>query len=214
MKYRHLIFDLDGTLSDSKAGIVRSIRYALKELDRPLDDGLDLDWCVGPPIGQVMERLLNDGDRDLAAKAVRLFRARYRNRGYLENVLYPGVPEILSRLAASGRELFVGTSKLVETAKRVIDHFRLDPYFKRVYGAVPGGGLDDKAELIGHILAEEGLDPAKTVMIGDREHDVSAAKANGLAAVGVTYGYGGREELIRASADALCEEPAQLPSLV
>ncbi len=126
----------------------------------------------------------------------------------------PGVAEMLATLTEAGRALCVATSKRRDFAERVVDYLGLRQYLPRVYGALPGGGLDDKKDLLAEILRLEGYDPARTTMVGDRLHDIHAAKANTLRSIGVLWGYGGQAELQRAGADILATSPAELTTLL
>ncbi len=207
-----ILFDLDGTLSDPKDGITRSIRHALDELHQPLDPSTSLEWVIGPPLKDSLARLL-PGREHLAAEALRLYRQRYETVGLFENALYPRVPEALGDLAKRAR-LFVATSKLAEFAASICRHFGIDGYFEKVYGSRPDGTFDDKAELLGHILKEKGLAPENCLMIGDTRFDILAAKAHGIAALGVLWGYGSREELLAAGAEGLVERPGGLAGKV
>ena len=143
-----------------------------------------------------------------------LFRERFATRGLFENHLYAGVPEMLAELRASSYRLFVATSKPEVYAGRILEHFSLGHYFVGVHGNDLGGRLDDKADLVSELLREHGLDAGETMMVGDRRHDVAAGKRNGVAALGVTYGYGSREELERAGADFICDSPAEVSARV
>jgi phosphoglycolate phosphatase len=131
-----------------------------------------------------------------------------------ENEVYPGIPEMLVAMQASGHRLFVATSKPTVYSTQIIDHFQLSGYFERVYGSELDGRLTDKGELIGHILTSERLDARDTVMVGDRMHDMVGARANSVIGIGVLYGYGDRDELDSAGAVALVESPADLPSAI
>jgi phosphoglycolate phosphatase len=138
------------------------------------------------------------------------YRARYAETGWRENVVYDGVAEAVAALAASGATLYVCTSKPQPYAERIVAHFGLAPHFASVCGADLAGALDDKVKLVAHLLTREGLGPADCAMIGDREHDVRAAHANGVRAVGVLWGYGARAELEQAGADVIAETPREL----
>ncbi len=140
------------------------------------------------------------------------FRARYAETGWRENVVCDGVAEAVAALAAAGAVLHVCTSKPQPYAERIVAHFGLAPHFASVYGADLAGTLDDKAKLVAHLLARERIDPAACAMIGDRRHDVHAAHANGVRAVGVLWGYGLRAELEQAGADVIVETPHALAS--
>ncbi len=205
-----VLFDLDGTLTDPKAGIVASVHYALDRLGvaAPRDD--EMDGWIGPPIQDSFARLLG---RD-PTEAVRLYRTRYGQIGLLENAVYPGIIQSLERLRNEGLALFVATSKPEVFARQILDHFDLARHFDGIYGSELDGRLSAKGELIAHLLAEQELRPGGTVMVGDREHDVLAARANGIPCLGVTYGYGTAEELDEAGAAALCGRPDRMAESV
>jgi phosphoglycolate phosphatase len=207
-----IYFDLDGTLTDPKPGITRSIQYALRKLDRDVPREDELTWCIGPPLHASLKKLL--GADDLADKALSLYRERFADIGLFENVVYPGVKETLSAVASSGRRLFVATSKPVVYAERIIDHFKLTAYFERVFGSELDGTRSDKTDLLGYALRTAGVDPSQAVMIGDRSHDMIGARNNKMTAVGVLYGYGGKQELLDAGAHHICATPEGLPGLV
>lgn len=204
-----VLFDLDGTLTDSRIGITTSIRHAMAVLGRPLAPEVDLDWCIGPPLIDAFARLL-DGDRARAADGVAAYRARYSTIGLYENAVYPGIPDLLDRLVADGRTLVLATSKPRVFAIRILEHFDLARRFRAVHGSELDGTRADKTDLVPWILAEEALDPATAVMIGDRRHDVEGARAAGIAAIGVAWGFGAPGELAQAGAAAIVASPAEL----
>jgi phosphoglycolate phosphatase len=203
-----IYFDLDGTLTDPKLGITRSIQYALSKLDRLAPPEDELTWCIGPPLRASFKKLL--GTDDLADKAVSLYRERFADIGIFENEIYPGIEDTLSVLAKSGRRLFVATSKPSVYAERIIDHFKLKVYFERVFGSELDGRRSDKSDLLGYALQTAGIDPLKAMMIGDRSHDMIGARNNGMTAVGILYGYGSKEELVEAGAHHVCPTPQRL----
>ena len=203
-----ICFDLDGTLSDPKLGITRSIQHALRELGRPVPTADDLTWCIGPPLLGSFKKLL--GSRKEAENALLLYRERFTETGIYENELYPGIAAALSGLKSSGRRMFVATSKPKAFADRIIEHFGLSPYFEAIYGSEFDGTRSDKSELLGWVVAQEPLSPAKTVMVGDRSHDIAGGRKNGMATLGVLYGYGTMAELLEAGADDLCQSPTDL----
>jgi phosphoglycolate phosphatase len=202
-----IFFDLDGTLTDPKPGITRSIQHALQKLDHsviPTED--ELTWCIGPPLRSSFVKILG-GDRE-ADRAVALYRERFSDVGLYENRVYDGIVETLTTLRQSGHRLFVATSKAHVFADRIIDHFGLRPHFERVFGAEWDGTRSDKSHLLEYALKEAGVDPSNTLMIGDRSHDLVGAGNNGMKGVGVLYGYGSRDELIAAGARHVCATPA------
>lgn len=203
-----IYFDLDGTLTDPKPGITRSIQYALRKLDRPVPSEDELVWCIGPPLRASLAKLL-DGD-ELADTALSLYRERFGDIGIFENEVYPGIEDTLSVLARANRRLFVATSKPVVYAERIIDHFKLAHYFERVFGSELDGTRSDKTELLGYGLREARVDPLQAIMIGDRSHDMIGARNNAMTAVGVLYGYGSKEELLGAGAHHVCATPQGL----
>ena len=203
-----IYFDLDGTLTDPKPGITRSIQYALTRLDRAAPTEDELTWCIGPPLRASLKKLL--GTDDLADRALLLYRERFAEIGIFENEIYPGIEDTLSAFAGSGRRLFVATSKPGVYAERIIDHFKLRVYFERVFGSELDGTRADKTDLLGHALRSAGVDPATAMMIGDRSHDMVGARNNGMTALGVLYGYGSEAELLGAGAHHVCATPQAL----
>ena len=174
----------------------------------------DLTWAVGPPIAVSIGTLLSKYGDDRVDLGLTTYRARYTTVGIYQCTAYPGIQDMLAALTGAGLTLCVATSKRRDFAERVVDYLDFRKYLPRVYGAIPGGGLDDKKDLIAEILRVEGYDPATTVMVGDRLHDIHAAQANGLRSIGVTWGYGGEAELREAGADMLAALPAEVVALV
>jgi phosphoglycolate phosphatase len=203
-----IYFDLDGTLTNPKPGITRSIQYALGKLDRAVPTEDELTWCIGPPLHASLKKLL--GTDDLADAALLLYRERFADIGLFENEIYPGIEDTLSVLAKSGRRLFVATSKPGVYAERIIDHFKLRDYFERVFGSELDGTRTDKTELLGYALQTMGVDPSRAMMIGDRSYDMIGARNNGMTAVGVLYGYGTEQELLAGGAHHVCAAPRGL----
>jgi len=211
IRARTLLFDLDGTLTDNYAGIAASIRHALLRLGAPTPSDAELRTCVGPPLRETFPRLLASADPPLIERAIAHYRERFAETGWKENVAYAGVADALATLAARGTRMYVCTSKPEAFARRIVEHFGFAPHFRAVYGADLAGRFDDKAALMAHLIAAERIEPETAAMIGDRRHDIRAARANGMRAVGVLWGYGSRDEL--ADADALAAEPAELTAL-
>jgi phosphoglycolate phosphatase len=206
-----ILFDLDGTLTDSHPGITASIRYALAQLNVAAPD--DLSWCVGPPLRDNFAQLLGTRDPQLLDQAIFWYRERFATVGMFENAVYPGMHETLAALTERGFRLFVATSKPAVYARAIVAHFDLLRSFAAIYGSELDGLRADKTDLLRYLLEQEQLDPAGCAMIGDRRHDIVAAKALGLHAVGVRYGYGSLEELTAAGADDLAVSPAALLDL-
>jgi phosphoglycolate phosphatase len=203
-----IFFDLDGTLTDPKLGITRSVQYALGKLDRAIPPEHELTWCIGPPLRASLKKLL--GTDDLADEALSLYRERFADIGIFENEIYLGIEDTLSVLASSGRRLFVATSKPGVYAERIIDYFKLKVYFERVFGSELDGRRSDKTDLLGYALQTTRVSPSQAIMIGDRSHDMVGARNNGMTAVGVLYGYGTEQELLDAGAHHICATPQRL----
>jgi phosphoglycolate phosphatase len=208
---KHVLLDLDGTLTDSREGIVRCIRHALEGVGEPCPADAQLGRYIGPPLLHSFETLFG-GDAPKAAQALALYRERFATTGLFENRIYPGIPSVLAALRACGARLWVATAKPVVYAERILRHFGLDAYLEGVHGSELDGTRSDKRELIRHVLARERLPAADCAMVGDREHDMLGAAANAVRGVGALWGYGSREELLEAGAAALCEQPGDLPA--
>jgi phosphoglycolate phosphatase len=201
-----IYFDLDGTLTDPKPGITRSIQYALRKLDHhtiPTED--ELTWCIGPPLRASFAKIL--GTEDSADLAVSLYRERFSDIGLYENGVYDGIGDVLTTLGQSGRRLFVATSKPHVYAERIVAHFGLRHHFEHVFGSELDGTRVDKSHLLEYALKTASVDPSKTLMIGDRSHDMIGARNNGIRGIGVLYGYGSKDELIGAGALHVCATP-------
>jgi phosphoglycolate phosphatase len=209
-----LLFDLDGTLSDPREGIEGCLRFALRKLGHPEPDPTRLEGVIGPPLRHNLARLLRTSDPKLIESGVAHFRRRFSAVGMFENALYPGIAEALDEIADAAQALFVATAKPHVYARRILQHFELERHFTRVYGPELDGTFDLKSELLGQLIAREGLDPARSVMIGDRASDVLAAAMHGVRTVGVLWGYGSVQELRQAGAAMLCSDPAALPEVL
>jgi len=208
----HVFIDLDGTLTDPREGMVKCFEYALRRLGIAVDPAVRLESFIGPPLHDSFRELC--GGEDDVERAVACYRERFATLGLFENRVYDGIPEALGALAGEAASLHLVTSKPTVYATRIIDHFGLTDHFDAVYGSHLDGRLGNKAELIADVLAREAIDPARTVMIGDRKFDVLGAKQHGIRTLGVLWGYGTRAELLAAGADALCEHPREIHALV
>ncbi len=209
-----LLFDLDGTLTDSFQGIARCIAYAIGMLGRTPPSHERLKWCVGPPLKNSLANLLASDDSKLVEAALAFYRERFGAIGLYENEVYEDIPVTLDALLQMGHTLYVATAKPAVYAERIIDHFNLRRYFKEVYGSGLDGTRSDKAALIAHILQNESLDASETFMIGDREHDIIGAKANAVCGWGVLWGYGTRQELEASGAQACFSHPRELVAVL
>ncbi|MDD9903279.1 MAG: HAD hydrolase-like protein [Rhodospirillaceae bacterium] len=202
-----VFFDLDGTLSDPKIGITKSIQYALERLDVPVPATDDLLWCIGPPLRASFVELVDEARAD---QGVALYRERFGDVGLYENDLYDGIPDTLQAFSDAGTRLFVATSKPHVYARRIVEHFGIAGHFERVFGSELDGTRADKSELLEYALQETGLQAEACAMIGDREHDMIGAVNNGLFGIGALYGYGTQEELEAAGARRLADAPSSI----
>jgi phosphoglycolate phosphatase len=210
----HLLFDLDGTLTDPFPGITKCIQHALAELGRPPPTAESLRWCIGPPLKKSFSTLLGPSDASRADEALAKYRERFSAVGLFENDVYPGIKEALGGLRQEGHRLSIATSKPTVFAERIVQHFGLKDYFHTVDGSELDGTRSDKADLIAHILERESIDPSDAIMIGDREHDMIGAGKNAVAGLGVLWGYGSQEELEAAGAYACAKAPNDLVALM
>jgi len=206
----NILFDLDGTLTDSFEGITKCIAHAMTKLGRLAPPTESLGWCIGPPLKKSFAQLLDSQDDALAEQALALFRERFSSVGLFENRLYEDIPQVLDILKNKGHNLYVATSKPEVYAKRIIHHFGLDIFFNGIHGSELDGTRTDKTSLIAHVLEMESLSANTTVMVGDREHDMIGAKANGVPGLGVLWGYGTREALEASGAYACIDRPGDL----
>lgn len=185
-----VIFDLDGTLTDSAEGIVASFRHALQAVGAAIPDGDLVSQIVGPPMHITLQEM---GLGDSAAAAIAAYRADYTSRGWSMNRPFAGIPALLADLQAAGVRLAVATSKAEPTAKRILAHFDLAASFEVVAGASPDGTRSTKSDVVAHALHQLAPLPDRVVMIGDRSHDVEGAAAHGIGTIIVGWGYGHRD---------------------
>lgn len=208
----NVLLDLDGTLTDPAAGITNCIAYALTRLGVEPPPANELHFAIGPPLRASFATLLNTSDVAIIEQAMVLYRERFADTGLFENAIYDGVPEILLTLKARNHRLLLATAKPHVYAKRILAHFGILAPFDGVYGSELDGVRQHKGELLAYLLERESIDPSGTVMIGDRHHDIDAARANCCRSIGVTYGYGSAVEL--AHADRLCDSPAHIAAAI
>lgn len=193
-----VIFDLDGTLTDSAAGIVASFRHALEHIGAPVPDGDLAQRLVGPPMHHTLAGM---GLGEQTDAAIAAYRADYTSRGWLMNTMFDGVTALLADLRAAGVRLAVATSKVEPTARKILAHFSLDGFFEVVAGASVDGTRSAKSEVLAHALEQLAPLPARVLMVGDRRHDVDGAAAHGIDTVLVGWGYGQSDYPTGAAAD-------------
>lgn len=209
-QYQYLLFDLDGTLTEPKVGITKSVAYALKSYGIEVEDLDSLCKFIGPPLKESF-MIYYGFDSDKAEEAVERYREYFRPHGIYENELYAGVDELLKGLKEVGKTLILATSKPTVFAEMILEHFGLRTFFDLVIGSELNGDRVNKDEVIACVLEQAGItDRSQAVMIGDRENDIIGAKKNGLDSIGVLYGHGSRAELEESGADHIVETVAEL----
>ena len=208
-QYSVILFDLDGTLTDSGPGVMHGFEYAIRKMGREVPDGEQLRRFMGPPLQESFGRMLGYSEED-TARAVSLYREYYFSRGGIrENTVYPGVEQLLADLRQRGKTLAVATSKSTDGAEAVLEQFGLRKYFDLVAAADETDRIT-KEDVLQYACGRCGISPESAVMIGDRHYDIRAAKAFGFGSVGVLWGYGSREELEEAGADYIAERPEDI----
>ena len=204
---KSILFDLDGTLTDSGEGIMNSAVYALAHFGIPAPTEAELRTFVGPPLTETFARF--GVPRDRLEEAVRVYRSRYLPIGKFENHPYPGIRELLEKLKADGHTLFVATSKPEVTSIEILQHFGLDGYFEKICGASTDFSRNSKEAVIVYLLDSCGA-RENAVMVGDTAYDVIGAKAHGIPTVGVSWGYGLVEDMERSGAAAIAHTMEEL----
>jgi phosphoglycolate phosphatase len=206
----NILFDLDGTIIDSSPGIFRSFRAALSELGLPDKTDEELSAMIGPPLSFGMSSLVASNDPDIVEHAITLYRKHYSAGGMFEVTVYPGIAESIREFHNSGKRIFCVTGKAKPFAEKILDHIGILPLMSGVYGP----GFDDrnteKAELLRSFLGDEKVRPSDCVMIGDRKFDVEGALICGVRTVGITWGFGSREELLLSGAEIITDSAENL----
>lgn len=196
MKYDTVIFDLDGTLTESEPGITKSVQYALEQMNRPPLDAATLRRFIGPPLRESFIAVAGMAE-DEADEAVRIYRERFSTVGWMENSVYEGIAPLLRALKAGGAYVAIATGKPEVFSRKIIDYFGLAPYIDRLEAITLSDHHADKVALVRRALPER---YERACMVGDRAGDMEGALGNGIDGIGAFYGYGTREELENAGA--------------
>lgn len=203
--YDMILFDLDGTLTDSGPGITNSVAYALKKYGIEVDDRRELFKFIGPPLKESFETYYGFSPEE-SERAVQYYREYYSDKGLFENAVYEGIEELLKAIRESEKTAAVATSKPEKYARRILEHFGIAQYFTYIAGANMDGTRTKKEEVIAYVLERCGaFDRSKVLMVGDRKHDVLGAEKMGIDSLGVLFGYGDYEELKQAGARYIAE---------
>jgi phosphoglycolate phosphatase len=205
------LFDLDGTLIDSEAGILGCVRHALTQLGVP--HPAEMRHWIGPPLRHSFAPLL-EHDHDRIELAVEYYHQRFHTIGWREHTVYPGIEAMIGQLQAAGHTLAVVTSKPERHARPIIEHLPFGSAFSRLYGPDPSSPHSEKASMIAAALGDFGAEPEQAVMIGDRHFDIDGAVANRVQGIGVLWGFGSQAELEKAGAHAIARDPEHLAALL
>jgi phosphoglycolate phosphatase len=214
MHYDTLLFDLDGTISDPKIGITRSVQYALARFNIVVEDLDSLVDFIGPPLREAFKTKYAMEEPEVE-RAVRYYREYFSRSGVYENRLYPGMKSLLKGLRSAKKRIILATTKPETFANRILQHFRIDDYFSGIFGSNLDGSRASKVELISSILARgKSIRKDRTVMIGDRALDIQGARVHRLDSIGVTYGYGSRKEIEESYPTHLVHSVSELKSFL
>lgn len=212
--YDVILFDLDGTLTDSSLGIINSIKYALKKYDIIIEDTAMIRKFLGPPLHESFKEFCGFND-DKVIEAVSFYREYFSTKGILENQVYYGITNLLEHLVDNGKRLIVATSKPQKYTDRIMEYFDLAEYFAFIAGSNMDGTRSKKADVIKYALQQCNItDMSKAVMIGDRKHDIIGAKSVGIDSIGVEYGYGDYDELRSSGATYIVKTVDELEQLL
>ena len=205
---KYILFDLDGTLTNPKEGITKCVQYALKHfgIERECDELISF---IGPPLKEKFIEYASLSEED-GVKAVEIYRERFAPIGIFENEIYDGIIYLLEELKKQGKTLAIATSKPTVYAEKIAEKYGIMPYLSCLVGSELDGRHTDKAEVVEIAMRKLGASSKNTIMVGDREHDVIGARKNGIECIGVGYGYGGEDELLKSGALKIADTPYEL----
>lgn len=208
--FEYILFDLDGTITDSGEGITKSVQYALKSFGISVDNLEDLNKFIGPPLKDSFKKYYNFDD-EKAELGLKKYREYYADKGIFENNLYDGIVELLDTLVKNNKKIILATSKPEVYAKQILKYFKIDKYFNFVAGSDFEETRVKKGDVIKYALEGAKVSElSKVIMVGDREHDIIGAKENNIKSIGVLYGYGDVVELTQARAEYIVKTPNEL----
>ena len=212
--FEYILFDLDGTITDSGEGITKSVQYALKSFDILVNNLEELRKFIGPPLKESFKVYYNF-DEEKANLALVKYREYYADKGIYENSLYDGIIEILEKLKKNGKTIILATSKPEVYAKQILKYFKIDKYFTFVAGSDFDETRVRKGDVIKYALEGAKIsDLSKVIMVGDREHDIIGSKENNIKSIGVLYGFGDVIELTQARADYVANNINELLNIL
>lgn len=212
--YQYILFDLDGTLTDPREGITKSVQYALSKFGIDEPDLTSLEHFIGPPLYDEFRRCYGFDDAQ-AKQGVAAYRERFDRIGWKENLLFDGVPALLAALQSAGRKIAIASSKPTVFVDRILQWFEIAPYFDAVSGATLDGTISTKAQVVGQALNMLSVpDRSEAVLVGDRFHDVEGARQCSIDCIGLTMGFGSYQELQQAGARYIVQDLSALQSLL
>lgn len=214
MKYKYVLFDLDGTLTDSKEGLTKSVQYGLKKFGITVENLNSLKKFIGPPINDSLMKYYNF-DEEQALKGMKYCREYFTDKGIFENKLYKNVYEMLDILKNKGIKMILATSKPTVFAKKIIEYFNLDGYFQGIVGSNLDGTRDKKVEVIAYIINKYNIrDLKEVIMVGDREYDIIGSHENNIDCIAASYGYGTPEEIKNAKPTYIADNVMDIPGKI
>lgn len=209
MKQKVILFDLDGTITDPKIGITKSFQYALQHFGIQVDNLDALEPVIGPPLKKSFSEFYHLSE-DQIERAIEKYRERFSTVGLYENEIYDGMENLLKELSEAGYILEIASSKPTVFVEKICKHFKIKQYFTHIVGSFLDGRRGEKEEVVEEAIRLSKATPDHIIMVGDRIYDVIGAHKKGIAVIGVSYGYGGRQELEEAGADVIVDTVAQL----
>lgn len=198
---KNVLIDLDGTLINSKKGIILSLNYALLTAGYDLIVNEEMNWLIGPPIRESLKKIIGNNDKNKIEEIYLHYRNHYSEIGLYESNVFPEIEYTVNKLRQAKYKIYLATAKPTIYAKKILNHLKLEDYFHEIYGSELNGIRANKEELIKYILNIEKLVPSESIMIGDTEHDVFSSKKNNMKSIFVEYGYGENNENILYNAD-------------
>jgi len=212
--FKNIIFDFDGTLVNTRPGVVKAFKKIIEKLISKQVKEQEIIQLSGKPLAQIISILLNTDDEALIKKGSDLFKEYYSKEGLYQNIVYPGTKEMLESFKNRSYQLFVVSNKIELFMTKILKQHYLKNYFRFILGTNGTDTQSKKPDLVKYLLTHHKLKKQETVMIGDTENDVIAAKRNLIYSIGITWGYGSESNLVKAGADKICQSPLELEQFI